>query len=337
MKQDPNQRVFYLDLLRVFATFAVIFLHVCGSELLAASPSRNWYIEVAGSGLGRWCVPVFVMISGALFLVPSRKVTYREILTIRLSRLLIAYVFWTVVYYFVFGYQGEFSIRGLMLSHFHLWFLPMLMGVYLLIPFLRNIAKNNMMMHYALAIWLFYIFVSSFQFLTAIKMMEHFYPLFNMNIVVGYCGYFLLGYFLSQHPFLKRQRLLMYLLGVGSVLITIFGTYYLSNTKGEEDSRLFSNLSIQTIVISTAVLLVAKELAPKCGKAIMNAVGFVRKDLFGIYLIHALWIPVVDTNMFRHCCSEIITLPLITIIVFVLSLFTTKLIRLVPILRKVVE
>ena len=97
MKQDPNQRVFYLDLLRVFATFAVIFLHVCGSELLAASPSRNWYIEVAGSGLVRWCVPVFVMISGALFLVPSRKVTYREILTIRLSRLLIAYVFWTVV------------------------------------------------------------------------------------------------------------------------------------------------------------------------------------------------------------------------------------------------
>ena len=184
MRQDSNQRIVYLDLLRVLATFAVIFLHVCGSELLATSHSRNWYIEVAGSGLVHWCVPVFVMISGALFLVPSKNVTYREILTIRIPRLLIAYVFWTVVYYFVFWYQGEFSIRGLLLSHFHLWFLPMLMGVYLLIPFLRNIANNNTMMNYALAIWLFFIFVSSFQFLTVIKMMEHFYSLFNMNILV---------------------------------------------------------------------------------------------------------------------------------------------------------
>jgi surface polysaccharide O-acyltransferase-like enzyme len=129
----------------------------------------------------------------------------------------------------------------------------------------------------------------------------------------------------------------MYLFGVGSVLITILGTYYLSNSKGEEDSRLFSNLSIQAIAISTAVFLVVKELAPKCGKAMLKAVGFVRKDLFGIYLTHALWIPIVDIEAFRHCCSEIITLPLITIVVFMLSLFTTKLIRLVPGLRKVVE
>lgn len=337
MQQNSNQRIVYLDLLRILATFAVIFLHVCRSEMLALSLSRNWYIEIIGNSLVRWCVPVFVMISGALFLVPSKEVTYHEILAIRLPRLLIAYMFWTVVYYFVFWYNGEFSIRGLLLSHFHLWFLPMLMGVYLLVPILRNIARDKTLMHYALSIWLFFVFVSSFQFLTVIKMLEHFYPLFNMNIVVGYSGYFLLGYFLSQKSFLKRQRIWIYLFGIGGVLFMIFGTILISTLKGEEEARLSSNLSIQVIAMSCALFVLVKELAPRCGTRIEKFVDFVRKDLFGIYLTHALWIPVIDTEAIRHCCSEIISLPMITIIVFLLSLFTSKLIRLIPGLRKVVE
>lgn len=275
MQQNSNQRIVYLDLLRIFATFAVIFLHVCRSGMLALSLSRNWCVEVVGDSLVRWCVPMFVMISGALFLVPSKKVTYHEILTIRLTRLLIAYFFWTIVYYFVFWYHGEFSIRALLLSHFHLWFLPMLMGVYLLIPILRSIAKDKTLMHYALAIWLFFVFVSSFQFLTVIKMLEHFYPLFNMNIVVGYSGYFLLGYFLSQKSFLKRQRIWIYLLGIGGVLFIIFGTFLTSTIKGEEEGRLFSNLSIQVIAMSCALFVLLKQLSPKCGKLVFRFVEFI--------------------------------------------------------------
>lgn len=337
MQKKSDQRVVYLDLLRIIATFAVVFLHVCASELHDLSLSRNWYIEIAGHSLVRWCVPMFVMISGALLLIPTKNVTYRDILTIRLPRLLIAYVFWTIVYYFVFWYQDKFSIRGLLLSHFHLWFLPMLMGVYLLIPFLRNVTKDKKMLYYALAIWIFFVLISSFDFLTVIKMFHHFYPLFDMNIVIGYCGYSLLGYYLFRQTFSKRQRIWLYLLGIGGALFTVFATYFISSSKGEEDTRFFSNFSIQVIAMASALFVLVKEMASRCGKVVIKTVDFVRKDLFGIYLIHALWLPVVDTESFRHCCSEIITLPLITIIVFLLSLFTTKLIRLIPGLRKVVE
>ena len=345
MQQNPNQRVVYLDLLRVLATFAVIFLHVSAAEFLDFHFSKDWYVSLVGDSLVRWCVPVFVMISGALFLRPERNVTYREILRLRVPRLLVAYIFWTVVFvmygFFMTGFYG-FSVkhlirRSILGSHFHLWFLPMLMGVYLLIPILRKIAQDRKLLRYALVIWMVYIFVGFFQFSEAFKLMKHFYSLFTMNTIVGFAGYFLLGYYLSTHSFSRRQRIWIYLFGICGALVTVFGTYFISTSTGEANGRYFSNLSVQVMAMGTTLFVLIKQLAPKCGNVLLRLNDFVRKDLFGVYLTHALWLPVVNTEAFRHCCSEIITLPLITIIVFILSLFTTKLIRLIPYLRKVVE
>lgn len=63
-----EKRITYLDYLKVFATFAVIILHVV---------AQNWYITDVNSfgwktlnvysSMVRWAVPVFVMISGSLF------------------------------------------------------------------------------------------------------------------------------------------------------------------------------------------------------------------------------------------------------------------------------
>lgn len=213
----------------------------------------------------------------------------------------------------------------------------MLMGVYVLIPMLRKIAQDNKLLRYALIIWIVFVFVSFFQFLEAIKLAKHFYPLFKMNPVVGFSGYFLLGFFLSRRDFSKKQKIWVYLLGVLGALVTILGTFHVSISTGEANECYFSNLSLQVAAMATALFELVKELTPKYGIHISKLVGFVRKDLFGVYLTHMFWVSVLNTETIRHCCSEIITLPLITLLVFVLSLFTTKLIRLIPLLRKVVE
>ena len=345
MKQKINQRVIYLDLLRVVATFAVILLHVSAGDFLSLSFSGDWYIALVYDSLVRWSVPVFVMISGALLLNPNKEITYQDILKKRVPRLLLAYVFWALLYvlygFALRGFDG-FTIRRLfrgaiVTPSVHLWFLPMLMGVYLLIPMLRKIAQDNRLMRYALIIWIVFVFVSFFQFVEAFKLVKHFYSLFRMNSIVGFSGYFLLGYFLFQYDFSKRQRIWIYLLGIAGVSVIIFATIHIAVSTGEANERYFSNLSIQVAAMATALFVFVKELAPKCGTFTLKIIGFVRKDLFGIYLTHLLWFPIVNTTILRHCCSEVITLPLIAIIVFLLSLFTTKLIRLVPGLRKVVE
>ena len=345
MQQNSSTRIVYLDLLRVLATFAVILLHVAASEFYASFLSINWSVSTVYNSIVRWSVPVFVMISGVLFLNPHKEITYKDILKKRVPRLLLAYVFW-VLFYVLYGFILT-NFEGFSVLHFirrtivsprvHLWFLPMLMGVYLLIPILRKIAQDIKLLRYALAIWIVFVFVSFFQFAKTFELMTQFYPLFNMNIVLGYSGYFLLGHFLSRNVFSKRQRIWIYLLGIAGALVTIFGTLYISVSNGEANKCYLNNLSLQVVAMAVALFVLVKELAPKCGTFTLKFVDFVRKDLFGIYLTHLLWFPIINTEAFRHCCSEIVTLPLITIIVFLLSLFTTKLIRLIPILRKVVE
>lgn len=345
MQQSFNQRILYLDLLRILATFAVIFLHVCSSEdFFVLSSSSNWYITLVDDSLVRWCVPAFVMISGALFLDPNRNITYREILTKRVSRLLIAYIFWTCLYvfngYFYSGFEGFTISRFLKRSAHstaHLWFLPMLMGVYFLIPIMRTITRDRKLMKYTLFVWIMFVFISFLQCIELFKELKHFYWLFNMNIIIGFSGYFILGFFLSQQSFSKGQRIWVYIMGVTGALVTIFGTIFMSMSKGYGDELFFDNFSVQVVAMAVSLFVLCKEFAPKTGIVVQRIVGFVRKDLFGIYLIHALWLDFVNTQAIRHCCSVGITLPLITLVVFILSLFTTKLIRMIPYLRKVVE
>lgn len=113
MQQKSNQRIVYLDLLRIMATFAVIFLHVTAVEVNSFSFSRNWYIATIGDSLVRWSVPVFVMISGALFLNSNKEVTCAEILKKRIPRLLLAYAFWSVLYALLDGFIMKVSIAFL--------------------------------------------------------------------------------------------------------------------------------------------------------------------------------------------------------------------------------
>ena len=67
------QRDVRLDLLRVIAILGVIWLHVSG-EVVTASPNpgdEEWWVGNVADAFSRWCVPLFVMASGAL-LLPQR-------------------------------------------------------------------------------------------------------------------------------------------------------------------------------------------------------------------------------------------------------------------------
>lgn len=63
------RRVIYFDVLRVLATFAVIVLHLSAQHWADTDVFSNaWLAFNLYGGIVRWSVPIFVMISGALFL-----------------------------------------------------------------------------------------------------------------------------------------------------------------------------------------------------------------------------------------------------------------------------
>ena len=328
MTQQNIQRVAYLDILRVLATFGVIFIHITADGLPQPMTQFNWYVAMVGDSLVRWAVPVFVMISGTLFLIPEKEISYKNILTKKVSRLLIAYISWWFIYALAIilvwhFYKNEPILTDWIMPHYHLWFLPMLMGVYLLMPLLRKIAANEKTLRIVLIVWLFYLF-GNFVFAEVIN--ENI-PLYVMNILVGYSGYFLLGYFLSITESVKWQRMVIYVAGILGVVITIVGF----------DEIMISCLSVNVMMTATAVFVFVKENTTEIKPLISRFLGYVRYDLFGIYLVHPMWLMVVNKDIFRDSCNHLISLPIICILTFALSLYTTKLIRKIPFVRRIVE
>ena len=63
-----EKRCIYFDILRIVACFAVIIIHVCSWYLYSDINSPNWQVFNFYNSIVKWSVPIFVMISGALFL-----------------------------------------------------------------------------------------------------------------------------------------------------------------------------------------------------------------------------------------------------------------------------
>ena len=74
----PAKRETYFDCLRILATFAVMILHIASQYWYAVDAGTyEWKVFSFYDGMVRWAVPVFVMISGALFL--SRDMSLERI------------------------------------------------------------------------------------------------------------------------------------------------------------------------------------------------------------------------------------------------------------------
>ena len=76
MEKEENcqNRIGYLDILRIMSTIAVIMIHVVASEWYSADVNNSeWFVLVIYDGIVRWAVPIFVMISGVLFLEKGNK------------------------------------------------------------------------------------------------------------------------------------------------------------------------------------------------------------------------------------------------------------------------
>ena len=152
------QRQYNLDYLRVFASVAIILLHVTAQNMCYVElAGTEWNIYNICNSASRWGVPVFVMMSGALFL--PREIPTKTLYTKYIARMAIAYVVWSLFYaivdpignlIFTEGYQVSFvEIIGNFISGaVHLWFLPMIIGLYMCIPLIKQLTQNDKTIKY---------------------------------------------------------------------------------------------------------------------------------------------------------------------------------------------
>jgi surface polysaccharide O-acyltransferase-like enzyme len=249
MKEE--KRIVFLDYLRVIACFMVMAIHACepyyltmeGDQVVTKIVSRLDAVCITlVECLCRVCVPLFVMASSYL-LFPLNKPTgvfFRR----RLARVVVPFAICASAYVWYFG--GEW---GRLAFNFpdaggHLWFVPMLIGLYLLMPLVSPWAEKatEKELRGWLVLWLV---TTTFPFVRKLWGAMYGDPSFgavpylwgecpwNMfgtfYYVSGFFGYMLLGYYFRRFvPELSWKKTLSVALPLWVAGVAIFGgVFYL--------------------------------------------------------------------------------------------------------------
>lgn len=167
--------------------------------------TTTWMACNIYDSLVRFCVPLLIMISGAIYLNPSRPVTVKSMVTKAIPRMALAFAIWSTLYgLFEFFIMGTISTRralaeAILLGHYHLWFLFTISGLYLATPILRCIAAKADLTKYFLVCAMLFCFIPFFLLNTGTWVGDTLYAMLgkaNLDTFWGYTGYFLLGHFL---------------------------------------------------------------------------------------------------------------------------------------------
>ncbi len=344
-----KQRVLYFDLLRIAAAFFVVVLHTATSQFgSVAYGSTEWNIFNLYDGMVRWTVPMFVMLSGALFLakpIPVEKLYGKYIL-----RIVIAFVVWSVLY--VLEYQWchgalyplsrQALIVHLMRGHYHLWYLIMLVGLYAIVPLLEPVVRSERLTRYFLVLT----FVLSILLPTVTAAMQYIYPdvyaamleikpLFGVSF--GYLFYFVLGHWLAQKR-IALWRVPIYVLGVGGFCVTVWLSSYLTARMGHNDFTFYTYTYLNVMLETVFVFCLFRDLFGRLSvsRQTEQLIGTASKCSFGVYLLHPFVLDLLDKNFLLNTLSfdTVRAMPVVAVVTFVVSYCMSYILNKLPIIKK---
>lgn len=324
-------------------------LHVAAQHFSAYPPaSFEWQTYNAYDSMVRFCVPVFVMISGALFLNPSKEVSIQKLFSKNILRIVTAFVFWSACYavYTSKIYLGvtpdttTLFIKNFLLGHYHLWFLFMIVGLYLITPLLKKITADKKLTEYFLVLAFIFALV-----LPALLML----PIPGKTIITGMTGkaavylflgysvYYVAGHYFTAYSITTIQKAIIYLLGILGALFTVFMTSYLSIAEGQPVTLLYSYLLPNVGFVALALLVLFKSTLEKVcfSETFVKRIGLISKWVFGAYLVHVFVITIFTTLGFSAISfNPIFSIPAVAAVVFACSLTISYLIHKIPFLNK---
>ena len=365
------KRILYFDFLRAFAPVAVIWIHVCPNmyRFHLNVSSSDFMMSNVAQWFARWAVPVFIMMSGALFLNPEKKFSFKKHLKKNVLRLIIAYIFWSIVYAAAvaifnsdFGSQEwwkNFLSIACGAHYYHLWYLIALVLLYLMVPVLRAITANRALMNYFLILGIVICFAlptigeycglilkrignSQMPIVGVLRGIEDITGYMAGKLRLDFMVYFVLGYFLHSEDLSRKLRIVLYVFGVVALINIISISMLRFSLLGYDRSGAAEeNINVAVLTFSAAVFVAAKygfQKVRKLPKWVMN----MAKYSFGVYLCHALFVDFVlykgNVNPFPvgHKKIELLLFVVTTVAIYLVSYVVTWAMSKIPLLRRVV-
>ena len=98
-----NKRVIYFDILKAIAIIFVILIHVVSEHWDTLDVNSGSFVSLSLlDSVSRFCVPLYFMISGAIFLNEEKKITIKDILKKYIPRILLIFIFWNMAYTLIY-------------------------------------------------------------------------------------------------------------------------------------------------------------------------------------------------------------------------------------------
>lgn len=340
-----GQRKWYIDRLRVVSIAAVVVIHTAAQywgSLDAAS--YEWWVANVFDGLTRWAVPVFVMISGALFLDDNRETSIRALYAKNILKIVILILFWGFVYAALYSPPDSLSLADIksfakdwLFGHYHMWFLYMIAGLYALVPILRCITRSEVVLNYFLALG--FALNSVVPFLASfgpLSDLTTFFAKISIQMPVGFSFYFVLGYKLAKTDFSSRDARLVYILGIIGGIATVLLTGWASLVASAPTQTYYSYFMPPVALTAVAVFVFAerRDRVPRSSNSKKRLLALSKASL-GVYMVHIM---VLDTllrcGIDSMCVNPIIAIPATAGIAIIVSFVISLLLGKIPLVGK---
>lgn len=304
MVESKNSvRYEFLDALRIKATLAVVLIHtitgVMDTHDMTAYPVEKTFFLVLMDWI-TWCVPIFLMISGFLFLDRNRELPIGRIYGKYCRRMVTALFVFGVPYAWIEIWinNNQFSVRDILggiimvctgKSWSHLWYVYLIIFLYLITPMLQWMVK--IIPRWVLLIILTGLFTGS-SVLPFIKLF-----LGDERIPALPAGGIYLFYYLTGFVIKDADNRICNTGKYRKGWICVLLVAILSILAGTFMSRISGNYSIQmaynypfTVILSILLFMIAGAVEADGQKKNTFLNKEISEMCFGVYLLHPLFI-----------------------------------------------
>lgn len=343
---STNKNIQWLDTLRTLALLGVIVIHVSTPtvKMIYDKNMEFWWIGNFVDSSVRFAVPLFLILSGATLLTKEYKLG--EFYKRRITRVLFPFMFWMIIYWIyrwiilapthqprtfssILQWGTDLFLNEGISKHF--WYIYMILFIYLFIPFIgKGVRKiNNLKIRYILAGWLIFTFICRSIPLNLYCWSGEYWSKFLGYFL--YTGYLLLGYYLTKlvinAPKIRWYSSIIFIL---SILTSAISTYIFSREAHKLDLKMYSYLTVNSIIQTIAIFLWMKDSNIK-NKFLLMAQQTISNYSYGIYLVHILVIGVFFNNgIFWTMAHPLISLPLVSSMTLVASFLIIYILRKIP-------
>lgn len=320
-----KEKTVYIDLLRIVACFFVIVIHTASQYWYDTSPlDFEWKVLNFYDCFSRCAVPIFFMISGALFL-NKKEISIKSLFKKNILHLINSYIFWVLFYIIVDA------------PTLHFWFVPVMIGVYFLIPILYSFIQHKNCLHIRYSLVIFVVFVILKNTLMAVPYLpEAVYDLLSSSShkVFEYSGYFILGYWLSNLKTKCKKSTLLFVFVFNVICATVLSAM-ISNAFGKPMDNLYGYFGIFTFLEACCLFLFFKDIDISSDRA-KTLINKVSGCTYGIYLLHIFVLNYLKNTFGLDVIIShpILSVPLLSLCVFVVSLLIILFLKKIPLFNK---